>query len=207
MLDAPPKNDPVSGTAPLACRRCGKAFESRRRLYGHITGKHLRRPGLKNSHIQTENLVECQKGYIAAFLDGEGGIQITRSTRPNRVYSLALHPMVYFTNTNRAVIRRMKTWLSCGCVTRKRSALPTHRDTYALNITGTRNVLELLKTLMPYLIVKRRQARVLIAYCESRLGHYLGKDRRFNDEELRLYSELKRLNQKGGKNRRPRMVA
>lgn len=171
-----------------------------------FAGQHLRNTGLKNSHIPTENLIECQKRYIAAFLNRETGIQITRSTRPNRAYSLALHPMVHFTNTNRAVIRRMKIWLSCGCVTRMRSAMPTHKDPYALHTTGKCNVLELLKTLVPYLIVKRKQARVPFAYFESRLGHYLGKDRRFNDEGLRLYTELKRLNQKGGKNRRLHMV-
>jgi hypothetical protein len=82
----------------------------------------------------------------------------------------------------------------------------TYKDTYASNTTGTCNVLELLKTLTPYLIVKRRQARVLIAYFESRLSYFLGKYGRFNGGGLRLYTELKRLNQKGGKNRRPHMV-
>ena len=186
------------------CGRCGASFRSRRMLSGHMSGKHLRKLGLANMHINTEHLDEGQKGYIAAFLDGEGGIQITRSFRRGREYTLSLHPCVYFTNTDEMVIRRLKEWLGCGCVTRRRSSRPSHRDTFALSITGTRNVLALLTTVKPYLIVKRRQADLLIGYCESRLQHYRSGDRRFTREEVLLYTKLHHLNMKGGKNRRQR---
>ena len=183
------------------CSICGRSFESRRQLFGHKTGKHLRRIGLKNAIVRTKTLSESQKGYLAAFLDGEGGIQLTRSQRPDREYVLALHPTVYFTNTDCTAIQLLRSWLGCGCVTRRREE-PPHNDVYALSVTGTRNVLELLKTLRPYLIIKRRQADVLIEYCESRLTHYRAGDRRFNSLELQLYSKLRRLNKKGGRNQR-----
>jgi hypothetical protein len=87
-------------TPCFTCGVCGKSFTSMRRLTGHRIGKHVRKLGLKNSTIQTEGLSEAQKGYLAGFLDGEGGIQITRSERSGREYTLALHPTVYFTNTH-----------------------------------------------------------------------------------------------------------
>ena len=61
--------------------------------------------GAKQSTLDLRALTEAQKGYIAAFLDGEGGIQITQSFRKDREYRLALHPDVYFTTTNEEVIR------------------------------------------------------------------------------------------------------
>ena len=184
------------------CDRCGASFDSKRRLSGHRSGKHLRRLGLQNAHIDT-NLTDGQLGYLAAFLDGEGGIQITKSKRPGREYSLALHPTVYFTNTNEESIRALRSWLSCGCVARRRSLRAlNHKDVFVLSITGTRNVLALLTVVRPFLIIKKRQADVMVDYCNSRLSHYRSGDRRFNRTELRLYTQLHRLNLKGGKTQR-----
>jgi len=196
--------DQTDSLGRFACQICGIGFSSIRQLSGHRTGKHIRKLGLANAHISTEHLTDFQKGYLAAFLDGEGGIQLTRNFRRNREYKLALHPCVYFTNTNEVVIRQMRQWLGCGCVTRKRSENPRHKDTFALSITGTRNVLALLDVVRPYLIVKQRQADLLIEYCKSRLRHYRSGDRRFNKRELEIYTKLRRLNMKGGKIRRQR---
>lgn len=181
----------------FVCELCGKEYDSKRRLSGHRIGKHIRKVGLKNAAIQLGQLTEAQKGYLAGFLDGEGGIQITRFMRSDREYPTALHPMVYFCNTNLASIQALRDWLSCGSLTRRREQ-PNHKDTFVLHITGTRNIEKLMKCLLPYLIIKAPQARVMISYCGSRLSHYLGNDRRFTNKELRLYTALKRLNLKGG---------
>jgi hypothetical protein len=161
----------------------------------------LRRLGLKRANIVTKNLSGVRVGYLAAFLDGEGGIQITRNTRTDREYSTALHPTVYFTNTNRDAIFTMKDWLGGGSIA-CRAARPGHSDIYVLSITGTRNVERLLVCLRPHLIVKAERAAVMLDYCRSRLSHYQSGDRRFNEGELKLYSALIRLNRKGGSNKR-----
>lgn len=179
------------------CDLCGKTFDSRRRLSGHRIGKHIRKVGTKNATIRLDTLMEAQKGYLAGFLDGEGGIQITRSRRPGREYDLALHPAVYFCNTNFTSIQTIRKWLGCGSVV-KRPETGSHKDSFVLHITGTRNIKALLECLLPFLIIKAPQAQVMLQYCESRLSHYLGNDRRFNELELRLYTALKKLNLKGG---------
>lgn len=145
---------------------------------------------------------KCRWGTWRPSSTGRGGIQLTRNFRKARKYRLALHPCVYFTNTNEEAISRLRGWLGCGCVTRRRQRDRRHKDTLALSITGTRNVLLILRLLNPYLVIKRKQAELLIRFCESRLSHYRSGDRRFNREEVRIYTELKRLNMKGGKIRR-----
>ena len=166
-----------------------------------MSGKHLKKLGLKNAHIVVDKLSDVQKGYLSAFLDGEGGIQVTRSTRKGREYTIALHPTVYFTNTNLEAIQSLRDWLSCGTIVRRVDKIH-EKDSYILHVTGTRNILALLKVVRPYLIIKKRQADLLIEYCESRLGHYRGGDRRYNTRELEIYTELKRINMKGGKKKR-----
>lgn len=179
------------------CEVCGRTFDSRRRLSGHKIGKHIRKVGMKNAVIDVAGLSETQRGYLAGFLDGEGGIQITMSQRANREYKTALHPTVYFCNTHSGSIFEMRRWLGGGSITR-RIAVGNCKDTYVLSISGVRSIVGLLHFLIPSLIIKSKQAEVMIQYCESRLTHYRGDDRRFTDEELRLYTRLKDLNRKGG---------
>ena len=152
---------------------------------------------MKNITITVDGLSESQRGYLAGFLDGEGGIQITRSRRANREYKVALHPTVYFCNTYRRAIYEMKNWLGGGSITRRREP-GNHKDSFVYSISGVRSVRALLTFLLPAMIIKKHQARVMISYCDSRLQHYRGNDRRFTRKELRLYTRLKGLNKKGG---------
>ena len=164
-----------------ACEYCGNTFDSSRALSGHRIGKHTRKVGMKNSSIKVDGLSEAQKGYLAAFLDGEGGIQITRSKRPRREYDLALHPTVYSCNTHLGSLQTIMRWLDCGTLVKRREKA-NHKDSFVLHVTGIRNIRKLLVCLLPYLI-KARQARVILRYCESRLSHYHGDDRRYTRRE------------------------
>jgi hypothetical protein len=139
------------------------------------------------SSINVYNLAEAQKGYLAAFIDGEGGIQVTRSLRRDREYSLALHPDVYFTNTNEAVIRTIRNWLGGGSVTR-RPAKENNSDTYVLTISGVKSILELLEAIRPMLIVKAERADLMIEYCRSRISQQ-GKRPKVHQERAKtIYS-------------------
>jgi hypothetical protein len=179
------------------CSKCGAVFPTARKLAGHRAGKHRVHAGVKPCAIRVDSLSGTQLGYIAAFLDGEGGIQITRSTRKDREYPIALHPDVYFTNTNKEVIYTLKKWLGGGTITRRKGRR-NHSDTYVLTISGVRCILVLLESIRPLLIVKARRADLMMEYCRSRLAHYRGKGRRFTKNELRLYTAIKRLNLRRG---------
>lgn len=190
--------------ARAQCSICGAKFLTHRQLVGHRAGKHRRHVGVKASQVHAERLSDLQKGYVAAFLDGEGGIQITLSHRKDRAYTLALHPDVYFTNTNHEVILRIREWLGGGSMTRRKER-GNHKDTFVLTISGVNSILQLLESIRPMLIVKADRADIMMEYCKSRLMHNRGKGRRFTRNELRLYRALKRLNKRGGgvKKRQP----
>jgi len=167
---------------------------------GHEAGKHIKGPRLQNSKIRLEGLSDAQIGYIAAFLDGEGGIQITRTTRKDREYTIALHPCVYFTNTNDEVIHTIRKWISAGCIVKAKDKRDNHKPSFILHVTGTKNIIELLTLLRPYMIIKTKQADTMLSFCKSRASHNMGKERRYTEEELALYTTLKRLNKRGVNN-------
>jgi hypothetical protein len=177
------------------CIYCGKEFRTGRQVLGHAVGKHVGRPRLRTTTISVSHLTMQQRGYLAAFLDGEGGIQITKSLRKNRRRRISLHPVVYFTNSNFEVIKTIKTWLKAGVmiVARQREG---HRPLYVLHITGIRNIRRLLSALLPLLIVKKAQAGVMLEFCRSRVGLRGPEGRRFSAHELSLYRALKKLNLK-----------
>jgi hypothetical protein len=174
-----------------------KSFPTGRQLAGHRAGKHRNHVGVKPCTIKVSGLTEGQRGYIAAFLDGEGGIQITRSVRKDREYTIALHPAVYFTNTNKEAILAIRKWLGGGSITRRREG-SNHKDTYVLTISGVKTILQLLDAVRPMLIIKAKRADLMLEYCRSRISHNRGKGRRFTSNELRLYTAIKKLNQRGG---------
>lgn len=182
-----------------ACPLCGKRFGKPRQVTGHLAGKHSNRPRMLMPSIQVDGLQPHQLGYLAGFLDGEGGIQITRSTREGRDYTIALHPTVYFTNTNRESLETMQRWLRTGSmiVAHQKKG---HRDVYVLHVTGMRNIELLLLCLLPHLIIKRRQAEIMLEYCHSRMERKPGGNRRYSLAELGLYTSLIQVNRKGGKN-------
>jgi hypothetical protein len=150
-------------------------------------------PSIEVVHLQPQQI-----GYLAGFLDGEGDIQITKSTREDREYTIALHPTIYFTNTNRESPETMRGWLRTG------SMIVAHqkegyRDGYILHTTGMKNIEVLLVCLLPYLIIKRSQAKIMLEYCHSRMERKPHGDRHYSLAELGLYTSLIQLNRKGGK--------
>jgi hypothetical protein len=186
------------------CKYCGAVFEGKRQVIGHQVGKHVKGPRLRNAKIKLDGLTAFQIGYIAAFLDGEGGIQITKTMRKDRAYKLALHPCVYFTNTNLEAIETLRSWFSAGCIVK--STKEGYRPNYALHVTGIRNIVSLLTVVRPYLIIKAARADTMLRFCKSRLSHYAGKDRKYSEEELSLYMTLKALNERGVKRRQHTVV-
>lgn len=117
--------------------------------------------------------------------------------RKDREYRLALHPSVYFTNTNRAAIVKIRSWLGGGSITKRRGK-DGHKDTFVLTVSGVKSILELLEAVRPCMIVKAKRADLMMEFCRSRISHYRGKGRRFTENELRLYTSIKRLNRRGG---------
>ena len=178
------------------CIYCGKTFPRGKQVLGHIVGKHANITRLRKTTVQVRHLTSLQIGYLAAFVDGEGGTQITKWKRKGRAYAISLHPVVYFTNTNREVIHTLRAWLRAGVVVVSRQR-PGCKTMYILHVTGIRNIASLLSLLEPHLIVKRRRARLMLQFCRSRLGPRGRVGRKFNQEELKLYKTLRRLNKKG----------
>lgn len=138
-------------------------------------------------------------GYLAGLIDGEGTISIIRGTAPTvrknrgdgtRVDNYRRYnAVIYIANTD----RRLINWLisnfggSYNIYIHKNK--PTWKDKLTWYVCGQKAKEHFLLALMPYLVIKREQAKVVLNFLRI-----VGENPQKRDD---LYRQVLLLNQKG----------
>ena len=100
--------------------------------------------------------------YLAGFIDGEGSIGTTRTGARRQVVG-----RLTITNTDLAMLKMLQAKYG-GSITRQpRSANPEWKPYCAITWTN-RGALRVLEAVLPYLIIKRRQAELCIRLIRMR---------------------------------------
>jgi hypothetical protein len=132
---------------------------------------------LKNDYL--EKLLPTDLAYIAAIIDGEGCICISRH---NIYFCLRLSVCM----VDRAAIDFILN--KFGGVICARPVTATYRLRYDWRVYAQEAGL-ILRLILPYLKVKKQQANIAIAFAEIKIV----KD----NKKTELYSKMKHLNRKG----------
>ena len=127
---------------------------------------------------------EC--AYIAGIVDGEGTIMVAHMA--NR---FALHLLI--SNTCRELLDWLVDRFECEVYTSENIAAH-HKIPYSLCLTGTK-AKKVIEVLLPYLIVKQKQAQIASSYPVANIGSRLSEE----DKLLQAlaYIQLRKLNKKG----------
>lgn len=99
------------------------------------------------------------KAYIAGFLDGEGCIRLAR----HQHQMFKWEKQVRFINTNRAILAWIRLFYGGRLYQVKRYS-SKHKHSYLLVICRKQEVIRLLFDLLPYLHIKRPQAKNLLKF-------------------------------------------
>ena len=104
-----------------------------------------------------------------------------------------LTPIISIANTK----KELMTWLStniAGCTLKQGYDSRNRKDVFTFQIARLLDVKALLEQVLPYLIVKRRQAELLLEFCNLRL-----KDKwmTYNPRLFEIAKEIRHLNKKG----------
>jgi len=147
-------------------------------------------------------LSPTQSAWLAGFIDGEGFIGITfQRKKENKIQSASprYHPYLIITNKNRDSIFFIHKLVPGGRIYEFSPLSPVFQ--YKLS---KREVLrDLLKELKPYLIVKKRQSKLVLKYIDIRNSRKIttGSGSRgktsFSLEEENIYRQLLSLNKRG----------
>lgn len=114
-------------------------------------------------------LTVAELAYTAGMLDGEGSIMLIKTgkdaNRPNSGYYV--HLTVKIVNTNREVIDWInQRWESSEKAIYTRKPRGNFRQMYGWQING-KNAYNFILDVYPYLIIKKKQADIAIAFIEE----------------------------------------
>ena len=168
-------------------------------------------PNRRLTHVKT--LTEFELGFIIGLIDGEGTITINDKIRKQRFVwknkpknkkdYRQLIPHVSVCNTNLEIIEKVKETINCGYITVNK-ARPEHnqKEHYRFHLENLSDIEQLLNQISEKLIVKRKQAKILLEFCRLRLDKMaLHPNRidlaRYGDEEKLMVEEIRKLNKRG----------
>lgn len=145
--------------------------------------------------------------YIAGIFDGEGSISMTRTHRKYCVVQCS----VRIVNTDKRLIKWLEENIPHSFITRKHHKNNVWSNAEIISIRRQKAIKGFLNKILPYLIVKRRQARLAIEWCnkhipykqrlwrkrDSKTGRWLKGPTIGRSWELKYVKEMRRLNQSG----------
>jgi hypothetical protein len=147
---------------------------------------------------------KVELAYLAGIIDGEGTIQIeiycNRRDRPNAHCFTSRLSVI---NTNVDIIKWIKDKFGGSTYMRKTKFKETRKDTYVWHIHAD-GMLSILKGILPYLIIKKQHALLVIefrsTYPKDRIyGPNREIPQEIKDKRFNLMHSLKLLNKTGPK--------
>ena len=151
-------------------------------------------------------LTDQELAYIAGIIDGEGHLGISKNTtKRQRQKSPKYQSEVCVINTD----KRLMDWMEqrvgglVNARTSKSSLNPKWKISYRWRIQEGRHQ-DFLRSILPYLVIKKRQAELIIEYWNKKTRSYRqGKQWTISLEELEMREyynqELKKLNARGNR--------
>lgn len=129
--------------------------------------------------------MDTDDAYLAGLIDGEGTISLRRRKRGDIIAELSL------VNTSPIIL---DTFGVSKLYIRKRRFTPNGKEVIEVVVQRLNDILSILKRVYPFLRLKKRQAELMIEFCESRLSRGRVK---YSERELEIQRELHDLNRRG----------
>jgi len=142
--------------------------------------------------------------YLAGIIDGEGCLGISKnSTKKQRQKNPKYQSEVCVVNTNHALMDWLQNKIGGLVNARKNYQEETWKTAYRWRIKEGQHS-TLLKSILPYLIIKKKQAELIIEFQETKkLQSLFGRELSDEQKDTRefYYQSLKKLNAKGSARR------
>ena len=171
---------PVAELKKLIPRRTIKAIQTKKERMGLRSDRF--RP-LDPCKINNGTATEEEKAYVAGFIDGDGALSVKDSH--------SLTPYIALFNTNLEVLEHIQKIVGGRISKQEHSRRSREGTLWVLRITSVRNVLNVLRNLQPYFVLKKNICTKMIEFCELMLER---KSRSpATEKERMLLGEIKSL--------------
>jgi hypothetical protein len=133
--------------------------------------------------------------YVAGFFDGEGSVYIIKTSKRQKIYH---NICVRLTNTDKHIMILIKKWIGFGTIFMRKKLL--HRKRAYDFILKGRQGESFLKSILPFLIVKKKQALLALKFMSMKHKRFGGKnpkhiltDKEINQREA-IRTKIRKLN-------------
>ena len=139
-------------------------------------------------------LTEPDKAYIAGFLDGEGCITISKHHKGK-----AIRAQVTLNNSNLKVMQWIHTKLKLETTICVYDTIPgeNKKIRYLINISKKSVVQEILEMLVPFLIVKKENAFLILEFLELSTSYKGMRNYSLTPRQVEIHNRIIELNKKG----------
>ena len=134
--------------------------------------------------------------YIAGLLDADGCFYANSYLRKGRNCT-SLTVRIQVTNTYLPVLEWVREIVGAGHISSYNDNNSSHKVVYAWILNGHSPIEQFLQGVLPYLIIKKEQAELMLAYVQGRIDK--GSERRpsIDNEDQELITMIQSLNRRG----------
>ena len=137
--------------------------------------------------------------YLAGIIDGEGTIRIgaTKPNSKNPHWNIRYYAAISVGMSEKKVIEKFEqtfgtnTNIYIECV-------PNRKKIYRWGTSGTQNMIDIITKLLPYLIAKKEQAKLVLKFCENKKVDGFRRNKGLPKKELHrredFYWKVRKLN-------------
>jgi len=146
-------------------------------------------------NIQDNQREATLYSYLAGIIDGEGTIRINRTKPRNSNWNLKYSGAISVGMTDKKVIQLLVKVFGAKM---RIECVPDRKLLYRWGTSGNQKLPIILKPLLPYLIVKRKQAELVIKFCEKSQTTGFRRNKRLPKKELQwreaIFQKVRNLN-------------
>lgn len=157
----------------------------------------------KTTNSDNQQVTTFEIGWLIGFIEGEGSLGLYWGAARNQI-----RPVLMITNTDYALVEYgmsiiHKMGVGCFIYKHTMNKLPRHwKQRYDIHVHGIKRLgkfLEMLIPLWPIDTIKKRKAKIVLEFCQSRLTNPLvrrghgSRETRYTQEEHEIFERVKNL--------------
>ena len=145
-------------------------------------------------------LTKVERAYLAGILDGEGTISIYRDTKTWGKRNRRIFPEISVASTNRDLIKLLiEKYRFKPRQKDVNKGKPNRRQLIRVSMRKLADVYEILVQIEPLLIIKKKHAKIVLEYINTRINKLLHgvKTKSYGQEEEEFLKKIRVLNIRG----------
>lgn len=139
-----------------------------------------------------QDMTELEVAYLAGIIDGEGTLTLAHRRRNEERGWENIEPHLSISNTDPNLMQYLSQLLGAPFYAAREKRNHKWKQSLIISISAFVELEALLSRVIPYLVVKRRRAEIMLALVRRRLARLP-----YTDEDRQMVREFRQLNRRG----------